>query len=50
MWNRLMEWLDTSLAPVWIVLLVLIAWMILRFWRDMYVLRQSMKHDPPPYE
>lgn len=38
-WRGLMVWLDTSFVPVWIMVSVFIAYFIVRFWRDMHVLR-----------
>ena len=45
-WDNFMLWLDTSLIPVWVVIVVLVAWMLAKLWWDV----KAINHDPPPYE
>jgi hypothetical protein len=45
-WNTLMEWLDTSFVPVWVVCLAFIAYFLRSLWRDLRIYRNH--NDPPP--
>lgn len=44
-WDTLMDWLNTSYVPLWIVFVVAILYMCVAFWRDTAVLRRT---PPPP--
>lgn len=50
MWHEFMEWTDRTFIPLWCVLVVITAYFLCAFWRDMRILRNTQRDmdERPP--